>query len=134
MSVALLPNAINHKFYLVRSCIQTDLLQIVHVFHKCYHLNFRLSIIGTKRKRPSRLNFKFDSNFGYDSVYTHLFYCRILTIKLPYYRNGNVFLDLYDLYLGKNFYSIALGRTTPKLFAQIMCVFCLNDCEIFYSL
>lgn len=55
-------------------------------------------IVGAKRKTVSRRNFKYDTSNGYDTIFTHTHFTRIVTVKIPRYTDGNINgFDLYDL-------------------------------------
>ena len=62
-------------------------------------ITLRLTIVGAKRNFEKRRNFKFSKENGFDSIHTHSHFTRIILVKTPRYRNGEVIgYDLYDLY------------------------------------
>ena len=68
---------------------------------KLHHF-LRLTIVGSKRKKQKRRNFKFGASNGFGGVFMQSHFIRILPVKIPRFANGQVIdYDLYDLTQGE---------------------------------
>ena len=76
-------------------------------------------MLGSKRKSLKRRNFTFGEHNGFDSLFTHSHYIRILTVKIPRYSNGAVLnFDVYDFLQGKDKSNSFYNPSYPRAFVM----------------